>query len=206
MTVPATAAPSGLMGRLGSADPQWWTRAWFDLVRWTALIVTAVGGLLFLFDLLMALFSLPRGLPGFGPTAIYLLITIVVNGLIWRSSRSWEERLRERGAPDTKETLLLWSVLGLVFGLFAGLVLLGLFLRAEGVLGPSPPPRPPPPDGTHTASATFPPPPASWSESAAPALPRAPPPDTLSCPRCGAATQFMPTPGRYFCPRCGTYL
>jgi hypothetical protein len=129
-----------------------------------------VAGLVGLLDLLEILFSLltlrfpAGGLEGL----VYAVLWLGTDLLILGRMGAWEGLL-ERGAyQGLKEPLLLWGLLGTLFGVIPGLLLLWLYLRVlpwADAGGNAPRPR--------GGAPTVPPPPPY---SPAPSSPSAPPP------------------------------
>jgi hypothetical protein len=201
--------------RLTSPDPSVWNRAWVELARLVSIVVAGVTFLgLLAVGLLFAIGSPPAG---FAVLLVYFGACVVVNAAIWLQTGLWEHRLTTSGFAPLKDSLVLWGVLGLIFGLAAGGTLLIVLLRRNGLLpGPVGTPVGSPP----TASAHLPPPyplppppppamPAGTSSAPAALGPSNPPPPTappVLCPRCHLPSTFVAQYQRSYCYHCAMYL
>jgi hypothetical protein len=192
--------------RLTSPDPITWNRAWVELARLASIVVAGVSFLGL--AALALLFGVGVAPPGFAALLVYLGACVVINGVIWLQTGVWTQQLGTSGYAPMRDALLIWGVLGLIFGLAAGATLLVVSLRRSGLL-PSPagtpvgtPPSPgPPPYPT--------PPPPAGGLGAPVAGPSAPPPPTtppLLCPRCHLPTTFVAQYQRNYCYHCQMYL
>lgn len=163
-------------------------RSLLALARPVALLLAALAGLLFLIT--FALFVVRTALGFFSSPlgALYWLASAIVNYLLWRELPAFEALAAQRRYAALKDRLVLWAILGLVFFVIEGVVLLVVYLRLEthGTPNYSPPPTAGPAvatGGTGTASGPGP-----------------------YCTRCGSAATWVPGQGRFYCSHCSTYL
>lgn len=153
-----------------------------SLARSLALVVALVSGLLFLILLALSILSLFVHLQFGGIAgAIYCLVSAVVNYAAWREIPGLEQMAARQQYTALKDHLLVWVILGVLFFVIVGVVLLVAWLRVEGTGAPmAAPPPPPSPTG----------------------VPSAPPP----CPTCRNPTTWIPEYSRFYCYRCSKYV
>jgi hypothetical protein len=161
-------------------------RRTLDLGRSLALLIALIAGVFFLLLLALTIFQVVFGGPDGGfVSAAYCLIAAVVNYLLWREYPTFETFAAQRQYVALRDRLLLWIVLGLIFFVVEGIILVVVWIKVEGVVHPDSP--------LGLAPAT-----------AAPVAP--PPPAAPTCPRCGQPTTFAPDAQRYYCPRCAQFV
>ncbi len=138
--------------------------------RTLTLIWVLLGALVALLDLLSIVLSLlalhfPGG--GLGGLA-YAVIWVLIDLMILSRIGGWTEQVRTARYQSLKEPLLLWGVLGLLFGVVPGILLLLVYVRVlpwsdgsstppsadASSMGSSSTVPPPPPYGGASSSAT----------------------------------------------------
>ncbi len=83
------------------------------------------------------------------PSVIYYVISGIINLLIYTKIPEYDAQIRGRRYVEAKDQMLVWAVLGIIFGFLAGLLLLlVIFLYLEDMIRASgrynaPPPSPP---------------------------------------------------------------
>ncbi len=127
--------------------------------------------------------------------AVYWLLTALVNFLLWKEYPKFEALASQRQFAELRERLLLWIVLGILFFLIEGIVLLLVYLKLDEIQaaaagGPAPPPP------AVVAPAPLPP----------PVPPPPPPPTGTNCPTCGQPAALIAEYNRYYCYRCSAYV
>jgi hypothetical protein len=141
--------------------------------------------------------------------AIYLAISGVFIILVYMQMGSIEQKVNAHQYEAAKSQTLLWMILGFIFGVILGILLLVAFLKFDPLInaqraaaGQAPPGYMPPPQGApapvYAAPAAAPAPTAM----AAPPPPAPPPPAapaTPFCARCGKPTTYIAQYGRYYC-------
>jgi hypothetical protein len=161
-------------------------RRTLDLGRSLALFLALIAGVFFLILLALSIFDAVFGRPdgGFVGSA-YCLISAIVNYLLWREFPTFETFASQRQYAALRDRLLLWIVLGFLFFVVEGIILLVVWIKVEGVLHPEggAPFAPAPPAPTLTAPSNGP-----------------------SCPRCGQPTTYAADAQRYYCPRCAQFV
>ncbi len=120
------------------------------LAHATALFVALIAGLLFLILSFVTVLDVAFGVPPFELGGVaYCFLSAVVNYLLWKELPAFERMAASGQFPALKERLLLWTVLGLVFFVVEGILLLFAYLkvdeRVRSGIGPTLPPPPPPP-------------------------------------------------------------
>ena len=185
---------SGTTPAVPAEDPT--IRSLFDLARPLALVLALVAGVLFLLSAVLfvvrtafGVFSSPFG-------AVYWLITAIVNYLIWKELPALQSLAAQRQYSALKERMLLWAILGVIFFLIEGVLLLLVYLKIETVSSGSVPVAPP--FGAGGSSTTGPAPPPGVTGVASP-------PVVPFCSQCGAPTTYV-DPGRYYCAHCARYV
>ncbi len=169
--------------------------SWLDVGRSLALILAVVAGLIFLVSLAfvvirLALFGDLGGIVG----AVYWLLTAIVNFLLWKEYPRFESLAAQRQFAELKDRLLLWIILGILFFLVEGIVLLLVFLKLDDLLAGR--------DGSAPVAATGAPPAAPLP----PPVPPPPPPAGVVCPTCGQPAALIAEYNRYYCYRCSAYV
>jgi len=121
------------------ARPDESVRVLLTLSRSLALLLAIVAGLLFLLFLAFALLNLVLG---FGPVgivaAVYCLVSAAVNYLLWREIPQLEQIANARDYARLRDRLLIWGILGLVFFVVVGVLLLAVWLKSELLAHPAP--------------------------------------------------------------------
>ena len=82
--------------------------------------------------------------------AIYFIITAVINLLIYMRCDEFTVMVKSRRYQETRDILLVWMILGIIFGFIAGLLLLIAFIYLDELVANrysygAQPPAPPPP-------------------------------------------------------------
>ena len=160
--------------------------------------------------------------------AIWLVIAGVVAVLVYMQMRSIEDKVNAHQYEAAKSQTLIWMILGFIFGILLGIILLIAYIKFDPLITASrqqpgqmppaygaPPPMAPapapsptgpaPPYGTAPAAAPAP-------MGAAPAMASAPPPPPAGapavpfCSNCGRPTTYVPQYGRYYCYACKQYV
>ncbi len=189
----ASSAP-GPVSAVPSEDPT--IRSLFDLARPLALVLALVAGLLFLVSAIFFVIRTAFGVFSSPFGAVYWLLTAIVNYLIWKELPALQVLAAQRQYAALKDRMLLWAILGVVFFLIEGVLLLLVYLKIEtsssGPVSGSPPVE----SGGSSTAPPVPPPGASGVAS---------PPVGPFCSQCGAPATYV-DPGRYYCPRCSRYL
>ncbi len=165
--------------------------SWLDLGRSLALILALVAGVIFLASLVFLVRAAIFGYFGGAIGAVYWLLTAIVMFLLWKEFPKFEDLAARRQYGELKDRLLLWIVLGILFFLIEGIVLLLVFLKADDVRAAS--------EGGPPAAAASPAP-------LPPPVPPPPPPVGVRCPTCGQPAALIAEYNRYYCYRCNAYV
>ncbi len=214
---PAPAAPAGY-----SADPPDLVtlRSYLNVARILALVFWIIGGLSVIVGL-VSLFLLVFGIFAFSPGwFVYEILFTVVNFLMWHRVEEIRTQVEQRQYAAAREKLLLWMILGWLFGIINGILLLLALLRLDQLAGRSgaPPPSAPgyvaaPPPGAAApppagASVPGPTPPSGAADPAASVPPAGATAGAAgpACPRCGQPTSLVAQYGRYYCYHCAQYV
>jgi len=135
--VPSRVAPVPTEPALGppTADPSPpddTLDAALSLARTLAIFVALIAGLLFL--ILLFVFVLGT-LFGYGTGGVvgvaYCFLSAVVNYLLWREIPRFQRLAAEHHFSELRERLLLWMILGLLFFVVEGIVLIFAYLNAD---------------------------------------------------------------------------
>ncbi len=185
---------SGPVSAVPSEDPT--IRSLFELARPLALILALVAGLLFLVSAVLFVIRTAVGVFSSPFGAVYWLITAIVNYLIWKELPALQALAAQRQYAALKERMLLWAILGVIFFLIEGVLLLLVYLKVETSL--SGPAQGAPPAGSGGSSTTAPVPPPGATGAARPPVGR-------FCCQCGAPAPYV-APGRYYCAHCSRYF
>ena len=114
-------------------------RVLLSVARSLALLFAILAGLLFLVFLA---FGLLAAVLGRGPVdllaAVYSLVSAAVNFVLWREIPPLEQLAASRQYGALRERLLIWGVLGLVFFVVVGVLLLVAWVKVELLTGPRP--------------------------------------------------------------------
>jgi hypothetical protein len=168
--------PSGPAGP-GSSDRET-VRTMLGLARTLALLFALLAGLLFLVLLVLGIVEAVFGaVPTDLGLAVYCLVSALVNYLAWREIPRLEGFAARGEYTALRDQLLLWFVLGLLFFVVVGIVLLVAWLKVQGMV-----------------------------DAGAAATPRPAPQNPSLCPRCGTSATWLPEYGRFYCYRCSAYL
>lgn len=152
-------------------------RTTLDLGRTLALVLALVAGLLFLVLLALGVVGAIFG-HGYGAfvSAAYCLISAGVNYLVWRELPAIRTAALGHQYGAARDRLLVWVVLGFLFFVVDGIVLLIAWLKIDSV--------------SHAPIV------GAWAGS---------PSSGGTCPRCGGPWTWIPEYGRYYCYRCAAY-
>lgn len=107
-------------------------RVLLSVSRSLALVFALIAGLLFLLLLALTVVDavLGRGI-GYLVVAVYCLASAAVDFVIWREVPRLEQLASQRQYTALREPLLVWAILGLIFFVVVGVLLLVAWLRAE---------------------------------------------------------------------------
>jgi hypothetical protein len=155
--VPPTGPPPSAEPRSRSASEESLGSA-LRLARSLGFLVAALAGLLFVLLLVLWVLGVVFRVYEVGPVGVaYCFLSAGVNYLIGKEAGRFETLAARREYAGLRERLPLWAVLGLVFFVVEGLLLLFAYVKAdelssggrsEGSPGPVPlggtPPSPPP--------------------------------------------------------------
>jgi len=133
---PVTPTPAG-PGPSGPATPDESVRVLLSLARSLALVFAILAGLLFL--LLLALTVLDAVLGrGAGDliAAVYCLASAAVLFVVWREMPRLEQMAAARQYRELRDHLIVWSILGILFFVVVGALLLAAWLKAELLSSP----------------------------------------------------------------------
>lgn len=189
----ATSSPTASVPAPASDDTT--IRYLLDLARPLAIVLALLAGVLFLVSAAFFLIRIAFGVLSSPVGAVYWLIAAVVNYLIWKELPSFQALAAQRQYGTLKDRVLIWAILGLVFFLIEGILLLLVFIKLEttpvsaapAAAAPDSPASPPsPPAGALGVTAS----PAGGARF---------------CAQCGGPLTY-PEPGRAYCARCARYV
>jgi len=107
-------------------------RPLLSIARSLALLLALLAGLLFLVFLAFAFLDLVLGRgPGDVVSAVYCLASAAVNYVLWREIPALERLAEARQYSELRERTIVWAVLGLIFFVIVGVLLLVVWLKAE---------------------------------------------------------------------------
>jgi len=114
-------------------------RALLSVSRSLALVFAILAGLLFLLFLAFTVLDVVFG-RGAGDliTSVYCLVSAAVNFVLWREIPPLEHLAANRQYAALRSHLLVWAVLGIIFFVVVGVLLLVAWVRAE-LLATTPP-------------------------------------------------------------------
>ncbi|HYA11204.1 MAG TPA: hypothetical protein VEH10_06010 [Thermoplasmata archaeon] len=114
-------------------------RALLSLSRSLAFLFALVAGLLFLVFLAFAVLDLVlgRGAGDIVP-AVYCLASAAVNYVLWREIPRLEQVAAARQYAALREQMVVWAVLGIIFFVVVGVLLLVAWVKVETLVNPSP--------------------------------------------------------------------
>ncbi len=124
-------------------------RSTLRLARSLGFVIAFLAGLLFLLLLVVWFVGLLLGFYAAGLAgAVYCFLSAVVNYFLWEELPSLQRLVEERQYAVVQDRLVLWMVLGLLFFVVEGVVLVFAYLEAESLArslsvppaGPTPPP------------------------------------------------------------------
>jgi hypothetical protein len=129
--------PGALLGGQPPADES--IRTLLSASRTLALLFALLAGVLFLVFLAFAFLDLFLG-RGAGDIiwAVYSLASAAVNYLLWREIPRLEQLAAARQYAALRDQTVVWAVLGVVFFVLVGVLLLVVWMRTELVIHPSP--------------------------------------------------------------------
>jgi len=135
---PLALVPVGASG--GPAPPDSSLNALLSASRTLAMLFAAVAGLLFLVFLAFAILDLVLG-RGAGNVvlAVYCLASAAVNFVLWREIPPLEALASSGEFTLLRDRLLIWAILGLVFFVVVGVLLLVAWVKAESLANPRSP-------------------------------------------------------------------
>jgi len=123
---PPSPPPTGAPPDDGSLRPL------LSIARSLALLFALLAGLLFLVFLAFAFLDLVLGRgPGDLVSAVYCLASAAVNYVLWREIPALERLAEARQYAALRERTIVWAVLGLIFFVVVGVLLLVVWLKAE---------------------------------------------------------------------------
>ena len=130
---PFTPPPSG-----GGPPPDESVRVVLAVSRTLALVFAIVAGLLFLVFLAFAIFDLILG-RGAGNVvlAVYCLASAAVSFVLWREIPGLERLATARQYAALRDQILVWAILGIVFFVVVGVLLLVVWIKAEMLAHPA---------------------------------------------------------------------
>jgi hypothetical protein len=107
--------------------------------RSLALVLALLAGLLFLIFLAFTVLDVVFG-RGAGDliTAVYCLVSAAVNLVIWREMPRLEQLAAARQYAALRDHLLIWAVLGIIFFVVVGVLLLLAWIKVELLATPPP--------------------------------------------------------------------
>jgi hypothetical protein len=107
-------------------------RSLLGLARTFALLFAGLAGLLFLIFLALAFVEtvLGRG-PGDVVAVAYCAVSAAVNFLIWREIPTLQRAAAAGQYGPLREQLLVWAILGIVFFVVAGVILLLVWVKVD---------------------------------------------------------------------------
>jgi hypothetical protein len=139
MAAPSGAPPSGAGVAAGETlPPDESIRVLLSVARSLGLVLALLAGLLFLLLLAFTVLDVVFG-RGAGDllAAVYCLASAAVNFVIWREMPRLEQLAAARRYAELREHLLIWAILGIVFFVVVGVLLLVAWVKAE-LLTPPP--------------------------------------------------------------------
>jgi len=170
---------------------------------WLFLIAAIVEGLFGLWAIISAL-TLPSWAWAWGLHTGYIMSGIIdlvwagISFICYMMVRSKILPLAEAGRwAEMRSGMVIWIVLGFLFGfVIAGILLLLAYMRAGELVGsPATVPPPPGPTPAPAPATTAPPPP-----------PPAPKPEEKLCPKCGKPLTYIKEYDRWYCYNCKQYV
>lgn len=131
--VPPTSAPAGG----GGVGPDETVRTLLSISRSLALVFALLAGLLFLLLLAFTVLDVVFG-RGAGDliAAVYCLASAAVSYVIWRELPAIEQFAAARQYAALRERLLIWAILGVVFFVVVGVLLLVAWVKVELLVTP----------------------------------------------------------------------
>jgi hypothetical protein len=186
-----------------------------NIARILALVFLIIFILVAIAQILVLVALASLGFVGFAVVgAIFPILAFVISLLIWMQI-SEIKRLVDAGQYDAaKSKTLIWMILGFIFGVILGIILLIAYLKFDPVInwqrqqhmGGQPPAQggwnaPPPAQAAWSAPPAA-PPPATAPVAAAPP----PAPTGGTCPRCGKPATWVAQYNRWYCYSCQQYV
>jgi hypothetical protein len=142
---------------------------------------------------------------------IFLIFLGVINVIIFMKMGALEALVNAKQYDQAKSATLIWMILGFIFGIIIGVLLLIAYLKFDplinaqrAAMGGAPPPgyyTPQPQPGYAAPPPQMAPPPAPMPLPAQAAPPAAP-----VCPTCGQPGTYVAQYGRYYCYTDKAYL
>jgi hypothetical protein len=129
---------------------------------------------------------------------VWLILGGIVALVVYLQMKSIEEKVNARQYEAAKSQTLIWMILGFLFGLLLGIILLIAFLKFDPLInwqrnqmaGGMPPPG---------YAAPYAPPPAAPAPAPPPVPAPAAAPSAPFCAKCGKPTTWIAQYGRYYC-------
>ncbi len=116
-TLPPPAAPQPGIGESSKL------RSTLDLLNIAKILALVIGILLFLVALWYGVTIIWAGFFAI-PWAGYYVISGIINLLIYTKIPEFEAMIRGRRYAEAKDTMMMWAILGLIFGFIVGLILI----------------------------------------------------------------------------------
>ncbi len=121
----------------GAPPPDESVRVVLSVSRTLALVFAIIAGLLFLVFLAFAIFDLILG-RGAGNVvlAVYCLASAAVNFVLWRQVPPLEKLAAARQYAALRDQLIVWAILGILFFVVVGVLLLVVWVKLELLANP----------------------------------------------------------------------
>jgi len=134
---PTNSLAGGLAGSVSGTDES--LAPLLSAARSLALVLAILAGLLFLIFLAFTVLDVVFG-RGAGDliTAVYCLASAAVNFVIWREMPRLEQLAAAREYRALRDHLLIWAVLGVIFFVVVGVLLLIAWVKVEMLATPRP--------------------------------------------------------------------
>jgi hypothetical protein len=204
----ATPAPTPAVGYGASGSQSISPHSILRVARILALVLGVLALAISIADLILAVLAGIAGfffaVPGYIGGTIYFLLSLFVCALIWVRIPRFESMIDRAPPAQARESLLLWGILGILFGFVVlGILLLWVFFKVDAAGRGAAFPAAPSPTSP-TAPVAVPP---GAVNAAGPSLAFAGAGEAqVRCPRCGNLGSFVAQYGRYYCYNCQRYL
>jgi len=129
---PPGSSAAGTISPPSAGPPDDSLRSLLSVARTLALLFALLAGLLFLVFLAFAVLDLVLG-RGAGDIvwAVYSLASAAVNYVLWREIPRLEQLAATRQYAALREQTIIWAVLGIIFFVVVGLLLLVVWMKVE---------------------------------------------------------------------------